>query len=103
MSNESNIQFFVLIAERKRREALLQEICKFGGRVINSVYARGSVKASAFQDAFSFVPDENKVMICCLMPKENVDAAFNALTEKYHFDMPNTGIAFTVPLMGLSY
>ena len=103
MNSEHNIQFFVLIAERKKREDLLKVICDLGGRVINSVYAKGSVKSSALLDAFSFVPDEHKIMICCLMPPESIDAAFKTLTEKFHFDMPNTGIAFTIPVSGLSY
>ena len=52
---------------------------------------------------FGLVPEENKVVITCLLPSEKSDALLDMLVEKFNFDKPNTGIAFTIPVEKLSY
>lgn len=101
--NSDDIQFLVVIADRKKKGALLEALCESGCRMVISLYAKGSVNASAFMDAFGFAPEENKILITSLLPGEKADKALNVLTERFHFDKPNTGIAFTIPVKGLSY
>lgn len=96
------IVYFVLIAGRKQKDDLLAAMTEGGGKVISLMYGRGSVKASYLQDVFGFVPEENKVIITCLMAKDKSEALFKVLVEEYHFNQPNTGIAFTIPVGKLS-
>ncbi|MEA5013050.1 MAG: hypothetical protein VB099_00675 [Candidatus Limiplasma sp.] len=101
--NSDNIRFFVVIADRKKKGALLEALCQVGCKMVNSLYAKGSVSASAFMDAFGFAHEENKVLITFLLPGEKADAALDLLTKQFHFNKPNTGIAFTIPVEGLSH
>lgn len=91
-----------LIAGRKHKSALLDAIAKAGGHLINVVYGQGSAESSYLTDMFGFVPEVDKVVITCLLSGDKADAALDMLVEKFHFDKPNTGIAFTTPVEMLS-
>jgi len=100
----SSIVYMVIIADREQRKSLLSELAKRNCHIINTVYAHGSVRTSStLLSAFGFVPDEHKIMITCLTDHASGDALLDALETKYNFDKPNTGIAFTIPVEGLSY
>ena len=103
MNGRNDIEFLVLIADRRKKSDLLAALAENGGRVINSIYAKGSVKASSFMDALGFVPEENKIMITFLIARQKSDAILDMLVKKFNFDKPNTGIAFTIPVEGLLY
>ena len=98
-----DIEFLMVIAGRKQRESLLDALAESGGRLFSIVYGEGSVKASYLIDAFGFAPEETKVVITCLLPKRRSEEAIRMLTERFNFDKPNTGIAFTVPIDKLSF
>lgn len=97
------IEFLTLIAGRKQKDALLDVLSEAGGRLINIVYGKGSAKLSYLRDMFGLVPEENKVVITCLLSSEKSDAVLDMLVTKLDFDKPNTGIAFTIPVEKLSY
>ena len=101
--NSKQITQMMLIAGRKRYDELLGAMSDMGARVINTIYGKGSVKASYMMDAFGLVPEENKVVITCLIPSDKLDAMFDMLDERFEFNKPNTGIAFTIPVEKLSY
>ena len=101
--NSDDIRFLVVIADRKKKSALLEALCKMGCKMANCFYAKGSVNASAFADAFGFAPEEHKLVLTLLMPREKTEAALALLTDQFHFHKPNTGIAFTIPVEGLSH
>lgn len=103
MNSEIKAVFLMLIAARKLKDALLTEIADGGAKVINTVYGKGSVKAGFLTDLLGLAPEEHKVVIMCLIKADKADALLLALEEKFHFDTPNTGIAFTVPVEALSY
>ena len=103
MDNLNDIDFFTVIAGRKLKESLMTEISENGGRLLNVIYGQGSVKASYLMDVFGFTPEENKVIITCLIPKKKSDEMLKMMTEKFNFDKPNTGIAFTTPVGKLSF
>ena len=46
---------------------------------------------------FGFIAEEHKVIMNGLLLKEKSDEVLKMLVEKFHFDRPNTGIAFTTP------
>ncbi len=96
------IVFLVLIAGRKQKEELLQALSEAGGRLINVVYGKGSVKAGYLKDMLGLIPEENKIVVTCLLAGDKTDGIFDMLVTKFHFDKPNTGIAFTIRVDKLS-
>ena len=96
------IVFLVLIAGRKQKEELLHALSEAGGRLINVVYGKGSVKAGYLKDMLGLIPEENKIVVTCLLAGDKTDGIFDMLVTKFHFDKPNTGIAFTIRVDKLS-
>jgi hypothetical protein len=106
MSSDGNspIVFLTLIAGRKRKDSLLTLLSDMGARVTNTIYGKSSVRAnSSLMEVFGFVPEENKIIITCLLPREKANMVLKMLVKKFHFDKPNTGIAFTVAVECLSF
>lgn len=103
MDHDKQIDFLVIIADRKKKDEIVALLVREGAKVINTLYGKGSVKGSSVQFAFGFVPEEHKIIATCLMPNKKSDAVLDALNMDFHFNRPNTGIAFTVPVEGLSY
>ncbi len=99
----TGIAFWVLIAGRKQKDALLSELLNEGAHLTNTVFGRGTVKASYLQNVLGLVPEEHKAMILCVLPENKTDTITKMLVEKFHFDQPNTGIAFTIPIDQLSF
>ncbi len=96
------IVYLSIIAGRKQKEALLDAVSEAGGRLVKVIYGRGSVESSYLKDMLGLVPEEHKVLITCLMPSEKTEAVFKMLVNKFHFDKPNTGIAYTIRVDRLS-
>lgn len=103
MDSEKHIDYFVVIAGRKKKDEMVALLTRSGARIIHTMYGKGSVNASLIKDAFGFTPEENKTVILCLLPSEASHALINTLNETYRFNQPNTGIAFTIPIEGLSH
>ena len=103
MNSGNCIEFFIIIAGRQMKDELLGAVTGAGGRLTHTIYGRGSVKASLLMDALGLVPEENKVIITTLISHDKSDALFETLTGEFDFNKPNTGIAFTIPIEGLSY
>ncbi|MDR3292477.1 MAG: hypothetical protein LBT20_00045 [Clostridiales bacterium] len=98
-----DIVFLTVIGERKLKENFIVGLTEVGATVFNVVYGRGFVKANDFLAAFGLVPENSKVVITCLIKQSKADSAFELLNEKFHFDKPNTGIAFTIPVEDLKF
>jgi len=90
--------FLTVIAGRKLKDALTESLSEEGGRLITVMYGKGAVTSDYLSDMFGLVAEENKVVITCLLACKKTDAVWNMLITKFHFDKPNTGIAFTVPI-----
>ncbi len=105
MKNEesSRIAFWVLIAGRKQKDALLKALLEKGACLTNTVYGRGTVEASYLQNVLGLVPEQHKATIMCVLPDSKSAAVMEMLVDKFHFDQPNTGIAFTIPIDHLSF
>lgn len=95
--------YLTLVTSRKRKDKLLCELSNYCARVISTIYGKGTVKASYLKDAFGLLPEENKVIISCVMRKDKADEVMQSLIDKFGFDKPNTGIAFTTNLDKLSF
>ena len=97
-----HIAFLVIIAGRKRKDALLEILLKMDCRIVNTLYGKSSIHASQLIEILGFVPEENKVVVTCILKQEAVESILETLKRDFHFDKPNTGIAFTIPISGIS-
>lgn len=95
--------FLTLIAGRKQKEALLAALIDAGMHVINATYGRGTVEASYLRSALGLTPEERKVVITSVSSREKVDAVLDMLVEQFHFNEPNTGIAYTTRIDKVAY
>ena len=98
-----HVLHMVLIAGRELQDRLVTMITENGGHVTNIFYGKGAVKSSYIMSMFGLVHEKNKVLINCLISESEVDDIFNILAADFHFEKPHTGIAYTIPVVGLSY
>ncbi|WP_099203989.1 DUF1538 domain-containing protein [Scatolibacter rhodanostii] len=98
----NGVDFWVIIASRKQKDTLLCSLLEMGAHLTNTIYGRGTVEASYLQNVLGLVPDEHKMMVMCILPDSKTDEITKMLSKKFHFDQPNTGIAFTIPIDQLS-
>ena len=97
------VQYFVIIAEQKKKDKFLSLLSEYGAHGIETVYGHGSMSPRAIAAAFGFEAEQSKVMITCLVKTENAKALINILYKDYKFDRPNTGIAFSISVEGLAF
>lgn len=105
-SNKPNVDDLVcmtVIAGRKLKQPLLKAIVDGGGKLVNIEFAKGSTHVSSLSEAFGFKPENKKVVFTCLMRKEASNNLFEVLNEDFDFNEPNTGIAYTISVDGLSF
>ena len=97
-----HIAFLVIVAGRKQKHALLEQLLQMECRIVNTLYGKSSIRAGHLVEMLGFVPEESKVVITCILHEEKVDGILETLKRDFHFDRPNTGIAFTIPISGIS-
>jgi hypothetical protein len=101
--NEPEIEFLIVIAARGDKDGLINALADNGAKIINVVYGKGFVKSNELLKALGLVAEQNKVVLIGLLPAHKTDACFEILKTEFKFNMPNTGIAFTIPLNSLSF
>lgn len=92
-----------LIAGRNQREVLLAALAEAGMHLVSTMYGRGTIKASVLRDAFGLSTEEKKIIITCVSTEAKVNAALRMLADRFDFDKPNTGIAFTSQIDRVSH
>lgn len=97
------IQHLVLIVDQKKKDTFLTLLYEYGAHGVDVVYGHGSMSPHALMAAFGFEAEKNKALISCLMKKEKVKELLALLYTEYHFDKPNTGIAYSIPIEGLVF
>lgn len=100
---KDSIVFLTVIAGRKQEEALLTALLEAGMRLVSAVYGRGTVTANYLLNTFGLIAEEKKVIITCASTQSKVDAVLALLVNRFHFDQPNTGIAYTSHIDKVSY
>ena len=98
-----SVQYFVIIAEQKKKKKFLSLLNDYDARGIDVIYGHGSMSPSAIAAAFGFEAEQGKVLISCLMRSEKAKALMDVLYNEYNFDKPNTGIAFSISVEGLAF
>ncbi len=99
----SNVQYFVIIAEQKKKIKFLELLGENDAHAIEVVYAHGSVNPNTFAAAFGFENEQGKVVISCLVKTEKAKALIEILHKDYKFNKPNTGIAFSISVEGIAF
>ena len=98
-----SLQYFVIIASQKKKGKFLKLLGDWGAKEIDVVYGKGSMSPSAIAAAFGFEAEQGKVLISCLLKTDSAKDLIKVLCEDYHFDKPNTGIVFSIPVEGLAF
>ena len=102
-SRMNKLQYFVIIADQKKKSKFLSLLCDHGVRGIETVYGHGSMSPSTLAAAFGFEAEQAKVVISCLLTNEKAKELTEILYKDYKFDKPNTGIAFGISVEGLAF
>ena len=97
------LQYFVIIAEQKKKKAFLTLLDEYDARGVETMYAHGSMSPSAVAAAFGFESEQGKVIIACLLKNEKAKALMDVLYHDYDFNKPNTGIAFSISVEGMAF
>jgi|GEM_PF-1792187 len=105
MTNAQNngLQYFVIIAEQKKKNKFLSLLGDYEAYGVQVVYAHGSANPNAFASAFGFEVEQNKVLISCLLKYDKAKELLETLYNEHNFKKPNTGIAFGVSVEGLAF
>lgn len=98
-----SIEYLFIITGRKQKDALLSRMCSIDNRIVNTIYGKGTIKSNYLLDMLGLVPEENKVILTSVLPKEKTEVIFDMLLNEFDFGNPNTGIAFTMPISGMSF
>jgi hypothetical protein len=99
----NEIVLLAVIVDRKRKDSLIAMLSEAGGQLINTMYGKGLVKTGYLMEALGLVPEENRVIVTCLLPSEESGPMLEALIGKFGFGKPNAGAAFTLPVETLSF
>lgn len=102
-AQSKSIQYFVIIAEQKKKKQFLALLDDYGAKGVEIVYGHGSMSPSAIAAAFGFEAEQGKVLITSLIKTESAKALLDVLYHDYHFNKPNTGIAFGISVEGLAF
>ena len=95
--------YLLIIAGRRQKDALISELSDSGALFINAAYGHGTVTASYLKNLLGLVPEENKAVISCILTGGSEVPVLESLEQKFSFNQPNTGIAVTIPINGVSY
>lgn len=93
----------VIIAERNLKYKVTEAIEAVGAVMFNATYVKGSMQKNQLLRTLGLTVEQKKVLLTCLIERKNINDAFKTLNDKFKFDQPNTGIAFTLPLESISY
>jgi nitrogen regulatory protein PII len=99
---KNSVEYLTIITSRNYKDKILKLLLELKCHLIKVVYAKGSVKSGYFKDMLGLVPEEKKVMISCIVTSDIAGKLLEQLVTKFHFNQPNTGIAFTIPVDKLS-
>lgn len=103
IEKNEKIVLMILIIGRNKKDAILTALLDANIHLINTAYGRGTVSAGYLTTVLGLVPEKNKAVITCVSTCVKIDSVLKMLNERFHFDKPNTGIAFTIPIDGLSF
>jgi hypothetical protein len=99
----NEIVLLTVIVERKQKSELIGMLSEAGGQLITAIDGKGLVKAGYLREALGLVPEDNRVIVTCLLPNEESGPLLDTLGEKFGFGNNAASIAFTLPVEKLSF
>lgn len=97
------LQYYVIICNQKNKDKYISLLKDMGAHGINVIYGKGSAKAGLITQAFGLDTEEHKAVVSSLISKEAAIKLTELLYNDYGFSKPNTGIAFSFPIEGLTF
>jgi len=92
----------IIITKRANKKEIVQMLYDHDAAMVIQAYAFGSA-TDGFLRALGLTQEEKKLFLSCFIAENRVQEVFNYLNYKYHFNAPNTGFAFTIPVEKISY
>lgn len=102
-NNLKGLQYFTVICNVKNCEKIITLLQENKAHCIEKNYGHSSVHKSILAQALGFEVEARKVVLTCLLPTYKAVEIINILNEKFNFKKPNTGIAFSVTVEGISF
>ncbi len=99
----TEIEYLVLIGPQNKKTKFIKFLGENGAHCIETVYGKGSANTNAFKRAIGLDPDIRRAVITCLIGETEARKVIDKLNEEFGFDKENTGIAFAIPVEGLSF
>jgi hypothetical protein len=103
MVSSDKIVFLTVIVDRKHKDMILTELVDMGVFLLNTIYGQGTVNASYLTNMLGLVPEKKKAVITCVSKGRKAEAFLQMLADKFDFDKPGAGIAFTIPVDKVSF
>ena len=102
--NEAEINILVVIAKLKFEQAIIDSLSENDARFFNVAYAKGLSRSDTnLQSALGLNSEKHEVVITSIINKQKSDDMLKILEEKFEFDKPSNGIAFTLPVGCVKY
>ena len=102
MSHREEWVNLIIISKRAHKKEIIEMLYEHEAAMVIQTYAHGSAK-DGLSRALGLTPEDSKIFLTCFIPTLRVREVFNFLNYKYHFNRPNTGFAFTLPVDKISY
>ena len=95
----NDFSLLTIIVNRGRGSKILQFACSYGAGEASCFLGRGTIKNNVLK--FLNIDDVDKEIILIVVPSGKESEFLNELSEKFHFNKRNHGIAFTTPLSSI--
>lgn len=92
----------VVIAKRKDKEKLVKALFEREVLMMNQSLVKGSAKEGLLR-ALGFSREVHNVMLSGFIKESQTSEVLALLVDKFNFNAPNSGFAFTIPVESISY
>ncbi len=99
----SNLQYLVIISKTKLKDKFMKLLTENNGKGVITIYGKGSVSSNVLAQSFGLDSDTTRLILQCLITTESAKNVLQILIDKFNFNKPNSGIAFTIPVEGLMF
>lgn len=100
---QASLRYLTIVIGRKRKDQLLAALVNEGAQLITSSYGMGTADPHYILEALGLVVEAKKTVITCLIKTSQQEQIFQLLANDFHFDRPNTGVAYTTAVGEVSY
>ena len=98
--NIKPIKLTIIITDRNRDKKVIKALNSHGYDYQFATTAKGTAPSDV--QAYFGLNEPEKSIIFCPINEDHVQELMDVLVKELHFNEPNTGIAFTIPIGSLS-